>query len=584
MYTNSIPPVRGTALMTMRKQLFIITLILMVSLLIVQLFIQSFFLREMRKAYMVNVDNSISESVLQLREMARVQANLVEHLAGEMEIRTYASAKETSLRYSLAFNSIMPIIRNSIQNLPVDNVVIYDISNAWYEFSGALPFIDYQWLRSQYSNIVEAKTEPLIIGNQLYLSSASPLYYLEHNHLKRSGLLVSLINYETIRQALPALNTDSDIQTLVFLHNEEIILLSNDRQLEGKLLSDMDFGGQQYYSRRESLFPSLAVTVTIPKEQVFPQELPYIFIFVSLLVFTIVVVGIIIFLSNRWFLRPITQVLKEIKYLSPQGMRLTSTGTPHMDSLVTEVNRLMNRLETANEKNILAQQSLYETKLEKQKTQLHLLKKQINAHFLYNCLTGIKALTNEKKPDLAGEMAEGVALLMRYTHATQEYVNIFDEMSIIQRYIRIMNIRFHNRFTYTFDVEDDIVNYKMLRLLLQPLVENALVHGLEKSERNDCCLHLTGTIQGEDLLFMVEDNGVGMHADKLKEIQEKLVQVVENSYEYWTLKGISLINIQKRVTTAYGLSYGLHVDSEQNRYTCITLRLPALLDDTLEDA
>lgn len=561
--------------MGMRRQLHIITLCLVAGLFILQMVIQTIFMNAMRTVYMSNVDSTITRSVSELRALLSQQESAVRHIAGEPDVTAYAATEDSEARYELAFSSILPITRSAVQNLRIDCLAIYDISNAWYQFSGALRFKDYQWVRQHYESITDLTTEPLVLDNALYFCTAYPLFSLEYQSLKRNGLIIALIGDTTVRGILP--DPDDEMQVSVLLHDDQRILLSNNTEWEGILLGQGPVGDGRFYTRTEPLFPDLWVTVSIPHNQIFPQELPFILIFLSMLLFTAIVLLVIISLSNRWFLRPITQVMNQMQTLPPEGERLYPTGVAHIDTLVDGVNGLIDRLEAANRQTIATQQSLYETELEKQKTQLFLLKKQINAHFLYNCLTGIKTLTEQGEPDLAGEMAEGVALLMRYTHSTQEEVNIFDEMSIIQRYVRIMNIRFHGRFSYTFDVDDSIVSYKMLRLLLQPLVENALVHGLEKSS-STCELHVTGTVEGGDLLFTVRDNGIGIPPEKLVRIQSNLDAVTEN-YEYWSLKGISLINIQKRVKTAYGGPYGLIVESRENAYTKITLRLPALADN-----
>lgn len=564
--------------MNLRQRLQLIVLGLMAVLLVLQLLIQAFFMNAMRTLYMANVNGAINQVVYDLRALMDAQQTAVVHLTGDEDVRTYASTLDSRERYQMAFGVVRPIARSAVQNLPVDHLIIYDSSNAWYQFLGGLEYADLKTLQAMFFGLRDAVNITLVMHGELFLCSAAPLLRVDRGgQVQQDGLVVAMMNAGTVRSALPM--NDSLASSTILLHDGETILLSNDTALEGRLLPEGPVSSSRYHVSSDNVMPSLDVTISIPRDQIFPERMPYLMAFSVVALFSLLALLVTLLLATRWFSRPITRIMTEMRDITNEGRRLTHTGVGHMDTLVDGINDLLVRMEDSNRAFIRAQQTLYEAELEKQQTQLILLKKQINAHFLYNCLTGVKALTDEGEAEKAGAMAEGVGLLMRYTHSAKEEVNVFDEMSIIQRYVGIMNMRFGDKFYYTFDVDDELVGFTMRKLLLQPLVENALAHGLEK-QTGVCRLHITGKHENGALIFTVEDNGIGIPPEKLTEIRNSL-GAIEAAYPYQQLKGISLINIQKRVRTAYGKGYGLTVDSAPGEYTRVTLRVRATPDASL---
>lgn len=563
--------------LSIRQWLQVIVLVMMAFLFFLQLFVQSFFMDAMRTLYMGNVNNAIDQVVSDLRALTDAQLGAVTHIANEDDVRAYAATQDSRERYQMAYGDVRPIVRSATQNLPIDNLVVYDTSGAWYQYQGALSFEGFRTLREMFKELRDATNAMVILDGELFLCSAAPMLRVDRGGtLVQDGLVAALINERTIGHTLP--RGDNLAGGTILLHNGETILMSTDTALNGQPLAEGPISYRDYYVSSETVLTNLFVTVSIPRDQIFPEQTPYLLTFSTVGLFALFALTITLHLSNRWFSRPLTRIISEMRDISVQGHRLRHTGLAHMDSIVDGVNDLLMRLEDSNREIISAQQTLYETELEQQQTQLMLLKKQINAHFLYNCLTSIKTLSDEGEAEKAGEMAQGVGLLMRYTHSVQEEVNVFDEMSIIQRYVQIMNIRFGDRFHYTFDVDDELVGYKIRKLLLQPLVENALVHGLER-QSSMCHLYVTGKREGDSLMFTVEDSGVGISPEKLAEIQKTLEQV-DVDYPYQRLKGISLLNIQKRVHTAYGKAYGLAIESKPGKGTRVILRVKAVPDVT----
>lgn len=207
-----------------------------------------------------------------------------------------------------------------------------------------------------------------------------------------------------------------------------------------------------------------------------------------------------------------------------------------------------------------------------QQIEFKMLTSQINPHFLYNTLETIRMKAfNEDNP----EVANAIKLLGRYLRYTLDHIGttsttLNQELYYIQLYLQIQKLRFKDRINYTIIVEPEIQPEKCLILpfLLQPIVENAISHGLEKKEHTG---QLTiGIFQEEDsLCFDVTDNGKGMSPSELKELL-KSIETKDTSRTH----SIGLYNINQRIHLCYGSRYGMEIVSQENKGTRVTVRIP----------
>ena len=211
---------------------------------------------------------------------------------------------------------------------------------------------------------------------------------------------------------------------------------------------------------------------------------------------------------------------------------------------------------------------------EQQKMEFQMLASQINPHFLYNTLEMIrmKAITVGDT-----ETATAIKLLgksMRYVldNTGIEYTTVAKELSHIETYLQIQKLRFGERVNYEIRSEEDINlnKIKILPLLLQPIVENAILHGLEEVESGGrITVNIHRDINNPDtLIISIRDNGCGMDADTLNNMRINL-EKGNISKRY----GIGLYNINQRIRLCYGMGYGLSIDSEEGNGTTVTARI-----------
>ncbi len=209
------------------------------------------------------------------------------------------------------------------------------------------------------------------------------------------------------------------------------------------------------------------------------------------------------------------------------------------------------------------------------KSELATLRSQINPHFLYNTLDAVSALALIGDNKGAFELTHALEGFYRVSLSSgQDLVTVKEEIQCIQDYITILNIRYKGIFRVEYDVEPDILPLFILKLILQPFVENAILHGMR--EKNGGLLHLRGYRKGDMLVFEVEDDGVGMAQEKIHEIFQGAKPTGKGGF------GIHSTFI--RTSLYYGISEPVCIRSEEGKGTKVTISVPVLPEDTAQPA
>lgn len=199
-------------------------------------------------------------------------------------------------------------------------------------------------------------------------------------------------------------------------------------------------------------------------------------------------------------------------------------------------------------------------------TQVKQLESQFNPHFLFNTLDNIRFMARFDAA-AADKMIVSLSGILRVTlRETREEISVKEELDNLQFYFNILQIRFNKRFSYSIDVEKDVMNCQMPKLLLQPLVENAVKYGFNGKEKLSVVIR--GYHHNDKLIFVCQDDGAGIAEEVLKEIKENLKNERNQSNHY------GLYNIHRRIVLMYGDGYGLDINSKENEGTKVSLKLP----------
>ncbi len=249
-------------------------------------------------------------------------------------------------------------------------------------------------------------------------------------------------------------------------------------------------------------------------------------------------------------------------------------GNQEMMELSRSFNKMMDENERLNVKLVEANVRLYQAELIRKETDMAMLVTQINPHFLYNTLEVIKGMAYRVGSKTIVEMTGALGTIFRYSLKAPEIVTLWQETDMLKKYLTIQLARFGERFQVHYDLPEELMDEDVLKMVLQPLCENAITHGLEMMEKGGH-LYISACRREDGLLITIEDNGLGMDEETLKQVRAKLEKVsdVSTLYEMGS-DGIGLVNVHGRIRMRYGDGYGLSIDSQAGKGTRVMLRMP----------
>ena len=242
-----------------------------------------------------------------------------------------------------------------------------------------------------------------------------------------------------------------------------------------------------------------------------------------------------------------------------------------LDEMIERINTLISQVRAEQENLRVAE--------------LELLQAQINPHFLYNTLDTIIWLAEAGDQSKVVSMVGSLSDFFRASLGQgRDIVTIGDEIRHVSSYLEIQQVRYQDILTYSIDVPEEIYISSIPKITIQPLVENALYHGI-KNKRGGGCITITGKVESKCIYLYIEDNGIGMTEERLEQINRKINagEKTENEADAGGNREeaeiFGLYNVNERIRLKFGSRYGIHIDSEFNKGTVVTVLLPA--DETI---
>lgn len=238
-------------------------------------------------------------------------------------------------------------------------------------------------------------------------------------------------------------------------------------------------------------------------------------------------------------------------------------GSLEIRHLGHSIQRSYEQIDTLMKKIVLEQN-------ERRKSELDALQSQINPHFLYNTLESIVWMVEGERNNEAVFMLSQLAKLFRISLSKgSTVITVKDELQHAQSYMNIQKIRYKNTFSISFHVDPAIYGYCTVKLILQPILENAINYGV--SGMDDCGeITVTGRLAGGDLILAVTDNGMGMTSEEAELVLTDSERVHKQG------SGVGLVNVNNRIQILFGKEYGLAIESEPDEGTTVSIRLPAV--------
>lgn len=394
-----------------------------------------------------------------------------------------------------------------------------------------------------------------------------PIYSGTGTNIKQQGMCVLILEPWSIEGSLHNIMNE----------NTAAILLSDSNKLDlsfhtfGNIPADVnmeDLKKDDDFIYREGNWQNgirIAVAVSISGNASGSNTIRTMITVASIL--TLFFLAVIIFFSYFHMAKPIHEIDRFIDdSIENPGKRLKLKRTDEIGTVAASLNHMLDENQRMIEEIKEGKIRLYETKLTQQKMEILAYRNQINPHFLYNTFSCMRDMALINDQDNIAEMAMALSDIFRYAVKASNIVTVRDEVSYIEKYARIIEYRFMGKITIETSVESTVLDKPLIRFFLQPLVENAVFHGLESKMDNG---FVDVRIEGKDdrLVITIKDDGCGMDDDALNKLKELINAPHEKG-------GIGLPNIIQRLRLFYGDEYTFEVSSRVGDGTVINISVP----------
>lgn len=293
----------------------------------------------------------------------------------------------------------------------------------------------------------------------------------------------------------------------------------------------------------------------------------------SVLICTLMLLAIWLSLLKE-LVHPLTRLTEQLQRIKQSKGQLNTARYPYeLMVVVSTINDMLKRLSQSEQERIDGEANVLSMQIHLKQAELNALQSQINPHFLYNTLECLRSIGQYRRVKEVVTISSAMADIFRYSIKGAPWVTIRQEMFIVEQYLRIIHIRFEDRFSVQREIAPDVLDCIIPKMILQPLIENAVYHGLELREEEGV-LSISIGMEGEKLYLSVQDNGCGMAPEELESLQQRLLHEQNIDAYQQQMRSIGLVNINQRIRLLSGVESNMTVDSVQNVGTTVVLYLP----------
>lgn len=525
--------------------------------------------------------------------------SLITNIAYNQLVQDYLIEEDQLKKFEM-YESIYNFLTNLsvVQSGIIDFVIIGDNNNT-FSLSPSTSWVrrlgDFypDGANSYFSNM---KNCNYIDPNKACFAVGSNIYSMDMKHYrKKIGKIVILVETDAIIGG-SELNFGERDSSIFLLDRSNTIFLSNDKTMIGKRFHipevDLDNTGTIIKANIDGAIQHIQIKdlphiegkiVNIIPDDIFFQDIRYlrnITIIISSIAFLFLAIPFFIILNN--LVRPLQRLYKYMRIvrLDDLSKQINLEGSQEIEVIATRFNQMMGEFNSLTMKLLDSNERLFVIQLEMKEAEYAFLKSQINPHFLYNTLDSIRGIASEHGVLEIREMTGSLSKIFKYSIKGNEFVSLREELLIVQAYMQIQHIRFSGRFGYECLVPNELMDCVVPKMILQPIVENAVYHGLEPRYKTG---KLTISTQPQltdsrELIIMIVDDGVGMDLNTLEALNEGLINSNSSEVSSGTAS-IGLLNVNNRLKFLCGQDYGIYIQSEQNKGTNVMLKLPLKMKD-----
>lgn len=406
---------------------------------------------------------------------------------------------------------------------------------------------------------------------------------------KRLGYLKIDLNVAVMQELLGLSDTAARSAQVLLVTDDGQVIYDNTGGLTGQPLEDLRLANTDrdqgrltwrntayLYAAQRSERTRWTMWVLIPAESIIVEARQTGLVVLLLCLGAVLLIGGILYAVTKRVTRPLRLMAKTMVRVEQGDLGLRVPITPARDE-VGKLSHVFNTMLDSLERLVT---QVYEARLREKDAQLLALQTQINPHFLFNTLNSMRALSRKQHADAVAVMAESLADLFRYSMSNWgELVPLREELAHVANYVTIQHARFGERFQFDCAVPEELLDTLVVKLSIQPLIENAITHGLDR-RREGLRIVVQACPQETALHIAVADNGYGIDAQTLARLEASLARPVAVAQLPTADVGIGIFNIDRRIKLLFGEQYGIAIQVEQGAGTTVALRLPYQRGDT----
>lgn len=279
---------------------------------------------------------------------------------------------------------------------------------------------------------------------------------------------------------------------------------------------------------------------------------------------------LLLILSNRMIqmvLKRFYEIMDAV-HLVQKGdleVRIKEAGTDEFGELGVQINKMLDRI------NLLMEDSIKRELLVKD-SEIRALQNQINAHFIYNVLESVKMMAEVEEKYAIADAVTALGKLLRYSMKwVSKNVTVSEEIDYIKNYLALINLRFDYEIYLSLNIPDIIYEQEIPKMSLQPIIENAIYHGIEEMAE-DTNIYMKGILYDDYCVIEITDSGKGMTEEEITRLQKKIEGEIETTGS--SGNGIGLKNVQDRIKISFGNEYGISIASRKDCYTKVMVKIP----------
>ncbi len=411
------------------------------------------------------------------------------------------------------------------------------------------------------------------------------------DNYKEMGLLVVQISMDSLYSALQGLESEVMQNTTILSPNNEIILCKNRLGLDNyeEILKNTPYEKNSFVDKEHNIFvayttlpsPQWRIVTFIPLNQLYEDVDDLRNSIVLMCIGSILLLSIVSIFMSFDMIKPINQLVKAMK-----GMNIDNISNSYIEiDRNDELGFLQKTFNTMTKEMDHLVTWIFKEQITRKEAEIKALQSQINPHFLFNTLESINWMAQlNNVPEISDTVSDLSTLLEISIGRDDRLITIEEEFMYIDKYIALLKRRFEDKLTLNREVDPQVLYIKIPRLLIQPLIENAVYHGIENS-RGKGIISLVAKIKDDLINIEVIDNGNGISTEDQLKLNKALD--MDNDTYFKSLaskkdKSIGIDNVNRRIKLFYGEKYGLKIESKLNIYTKVTVSIPVQHYNTKE--